>query len=622
MRHQERWIIGISGVFLLVLYHAIFHGFFPNSQGTLGHDYALFLPKLLDGYFWYATNGLLAIPWFTPAFCGGIPVLPDPQSVYYSVPQFLSFMLDPVWSVYLTFLGFAGIGFVGAYVLLRTTFRTSAYTALFAASLFLFNGFYAYRMIIGHLTYHAFMLVPLLAYMLLRHTPERSSTARWQSATDTVLAGGLMAYMFQAGMVNVILPAMVSVAVIGLIHGVIYRRSGQFWLSLSLAGMLAVCLCLAKLTAATAYLQHFGRDTYTLPGAPSIIDIIALVFSSLFIAPAHAMAAKVLVNVQWALDRHEFEFGVTWVPLGIFLMGMVSALRRKSLWRVWQRLDRWQWLQLAILAGCCCLPILLNYYTPAWNALLKQVPILKNSTSLVRWFSLYIPVVVVITALVVDRTPVLRQYQPYVVALGITSLVALNITTNRDYYQTQPYDPREIMQAHQRVRQEEWLPKISHVAVFTDSAGRLTMPVARNDVLARGNSQLLCYEPLFGYRLEAFPVKTLRPGPVMEAHDGVLNLKQPACYVYPEANHCVPGDHFVVSHSQEAEAFVQYQPFAFAMPVWQRAANLLNGIALLGTLAFLPVAIVQSRRQRRNRPTDGRRQHYSGEQPVPAPSLH
>ena len=63
MRHKrEALFLGLSGGILVGCFHRIFAPFYPNLQGKLGHDYALFLPKLLDGYFWYRANGLLAVP--------------------------------------------------------------------------------------------------------------------------------------------------------------------------------------------------------------------------------------------------------------------------------------------------------------------------------------------------------------------------------------------------------------------------------------------------------------------------------------------------------------------------------------------------------------------------------
>ena len=55
-------------VVLLFAYKLIFIDLLFTPDGTMGHDYAYFLPVLLSGYFWYQTNGLAHIPWFH-SFC-------------------------------------------------------------------------------------------------------------------------------------------------------------------------------------------------------------------------------------------------------------------------------------------------------------------------------------------------------------------------------------------------------------------------------------------------------------------------------------------------------------------------------------------------------------------------
>ena len=122
----------------------------------------------MDGYFWYEANGLLSVPWFTPSFCGGLPKFPNPQALYFSVPQLLVFFVDPLQGIRLTLLLFGFVGLAGTYALLRRAFAVSRPVALFGGTLFLFNGLYAHRMLIGHLTFHSFMLVPVLALLLLR----------------------------------------------------------------------------------------------------------------------------------------------------------------------------------------------------------------------------------------------------------------------------------------------------------------------------------------------------------------------------------------------------------------------------------------------------------------------
>ena len=155
----------------LVLYY-IFSRYLPTEFGTLGHDYSYFMPRLLLGYYWFQQNGLWAVPWFTPGLCGGLPFYANPQSLYYSLPQFATFFTDPLTAVRTTFLLFGALGYAGSYLLLRRVLGLGVPAALFGAVVFAFNGFFAHRLLIGHLTFHSFMLVPWAAFWLLREPPE------------------------------------------------------------------------------------------------------------------------------------------------------------------------------------------------------------------------------------------------------------------------------------------------------------------------------------------------------------------------------------------------------------------------------------------------------------------
>ena len=42
-----------------------------------------------------------------------------------------------------------------------------------------------------------------------------------------------------------------------------------------------------------------------------------------------------------------------------------------------------------------------------------------------------------------------------------------------------------------------------------------------------------------------------------------LNMRNPACYVYPKVNNCKPGDNFLVSQKDELEKFISYKPYDF-----------------------------------------------------------
>ena len=156
-------IIGLTGLFLSSSI-ALLLG------PVLGSDYTYFLPRLLYGYVWAVENGLFSIPWYSPAWCGGLPYFADPQVMYFSLPQLLLFAVNPQQAVWLTVVSFTAIGSVATYFLLRSPFGLGPWLSLIGAALFAFNDFYLSRMLIGHFTYHVFPLIPLIALLVVAET--------------------------------------------------------------------------------------------------------------------------------------------------------------------------------------------------------------------------------------------------------------------------------------------------------------------------------------------------------------------------------------------------------------------------------------------------------------------
>lgn len=595
--HRELIVFAVTAAGLLLAYHWIFSAFFPAANNGIGHDYSYFLPNLLDGYYWYLNNGALSTPWFTAAFCGGVPAFPNPQNIYFSVPQWLSFAADPLSAVYITMLLFALTGFAGFYVLLRRCFQVTPTTALLAAALFMFNGFFAHRLLIGHLGMHVFMLTPVIAYLLLDRADRQAG-----DILRTAMAGLLFAYVIYAGGTQLILPMIIAVMIIGLTQGLLHQGQACFWMRLAGGGALGMLLALAKLSAALAFLDNFQRSDYQLPGVESIWGLVRLSFETLFLHPADTTIRAFWSNAQWATSRHEFEYGITVVPLIMLVIAVPFLLGRV---RGKARLSARQWLQLGALFLLLLMPLALNYYTPAWNAFLKDIPVIRSSSTLIRWFSIYIPVILLGAGLAFDKAAGLKRVRPYLAAGGILAVVVVNAMTERDYYATQPYNPAPITTAYEQARGQGHAPRIDKITAFRDQHGRILMPIFRNNSLVQGASQLFCYEPIFGYRLEKFPVQQMRPGPVSAVINDHFNLKNPACYVYDESNNCAPGDHFAVSQAQAAQAFSRYQAYPFQLPWWQRAANMISLVTLALIVLFLPAYAVMSFRNKRaaNKPS-------------------
>ncbi|MBU0986525.1 MAG: hypothetical protein KKH68_04650, partial [Proteobacteria bacterium] len=285
-------------------------------------------------------------------------------------------------------------------------------------------------------------------------------------------------------------------------------------------------------------------------------------------------------------ERHEWEYSVTVIPLLIMFYGLwriLGGIRSNALnitlnWK--------QWLQVIAIAALLIVPVVINTYSPGWNAFLKQLPLIKSASNLFRWFIIYIPIVILAAVLALEKTAVSSKYQLAIVGISLVAAVSLNALTDRNFYVQRSYDPEEIVKSYYQVKGRLWIPGIKAIGINVDKKGQMKVLIKRNNLLTRGISQLYCYEALFGYQLEDFPVKSLHPGPAMEEKEGLLNIKNPACYVWPESNNCQPGDHFTVEQKKAAEAFASYRPYPFQMPAIQKTVNLVNGLALIAALLF------------------------------------
>jgi hypothetical protein len=109
-----------------------------------------------------------------------------------------------------------------------------------------------------------------------------------------------------------------------------------------------------------------------------------------------------------------------------------------------------------------------------------------------------------------------------------------------------------------------------------------------------GSSQPRPYEPIFGYRLESFPKKSLVPGKLMQVNpDGFLNIKNPAGYVFPKENGIEPGDHFRADEAEKADRFRRYRDFPFKISSAQKFANSVTLFSLFAFILCLAYFIMQ-----------------------------
>jgi len=559
-------------------------------DGT-GHDFSYFLPKMLDVHLYFKQNGL-ALQEYTASYCAGVFVFANPQSSSFSLPQFFLFLTDPVDAVRLTFVFASVVGGSGIFLCARR-FDLPAAAALLGAVIYMFSGFAIVRLTVGHLVHYNLLFAPLIAWTIMQaiHLHSQKQYVYWAALLSA--AALLTSYTIYAG-VGVLLPQFLAIIGFLTILFCIRQRStiaGFLSIAISVGG--ALLLSAPKIEAALALLGNFPRDQYTLPGFGPI-DLLGYLAQAVFYVPSAGALNASLQNKTFLMGWHEYYVGLT--PFVVLLV--LSLLFKPSVReRITSAITTYRWAAIFVVAYLV-LPAAFNLHTPGWSHFLKSLPVLGQSSNMLRWAVLYIPLFALFAALLWKYASVGRGVGAVVISSLILAMTLFQVSVvPRELKPELTYDASQMVAAWTAIEKKNApIPPVGAVGLFIKkrSDGRaIAQHAPRMDhSFLRGVSNALCYEPIFGYRLEKFPFGRLRPGRVLRVdRDGAFNFKNPACYVYPEENGCLPGDHFRADQERLLSDFTSNMPVSFMASVNRRmadkaalAALILSILALSGGL--------------------------------------
>jgi hypothetical protein len=574
-RKESGWALAV-GITLTGVLAAAMLDYYPildpsQMEGRLGEDHHNFFVRMVSAEFLFRAYGLSELIWFTPAMCGGGFQFANPIDVTYALPQLLSMLSNPILAVYLTHILMTFVGGLGAFILMRSTpFRMSLWPALAAATLFAMNGFFMARMVTGHLNFHTFMLIPLIAWCLIQAIP----SIKRRSARTTflsIIAGMLAALMVIGGGAHLIVPTAIAVFLVLMVAN---RLSATHTIpnlsvAVAIACITALCLSAAKLSAAYALTSNFPRTLYDLQGVVSLGEAVWLPLRSLF-WNSHI---PLETSGQWPLGSHEFEYSLS----PFILIGLVPALVYS-----WRRNHRRLMLSVIFGSPIVLLVVFVNYYQPEWHAVLKQVPIVSSSLTLFRWYASFILVLCLIAGIGLQQLP--SRWTKAASLLVIIGATSWQLMSYQDWKALNVirYGP---LVTGLEVSRSNGIQPINRLTVNTNQSGEPTFIRTTSYVeFTDGASQVFCYEPILGYAVEKLKIDNLRIGPVTTIIGDELNMKNPSCYLFPEENHCRPGDNFSVQQAKQLYFFTHYQPWAFELPVYQKIANKLSLVSWIGLL--------------------------------------
>lgn len=576
------WLL--FAVSILIFYRYISQPFYSNLD-HVGHDFAGSAVALLEGRFWLQVNGLMGgllnPPWFTPAWCAGSAYFADPQAGFYSPTQWFALVLDPFQATEYSALLFAAAAFWGGYLLARKVLGWQAASATVFAVLGMANAFMPMRSAVGEALYQPLYLWTWLVLALCWPT---QPIANWRvRILGPVLGCALtLTAWLHFGFAGMMVPAFLGATLLCLVLTLAGRVPVRLlFVRAFMGGIIAILLNSSKLYEAASLMRNFPRDFYAMPGFASLHDAMIAPLMAMLLPSewtAH-FGQRRLSNVQFSVLPHEWalEFGLGALTVALFFGAVLlwvhrhNASQQSVVSSHTLPVSRAQKYGVGILVLILCvLPPLLLWNQSAVRDLLKQIPILNSATWPMRWIVIYLPVMQWLLAwpvqAILARLP--TRHQGAWAAIATIVIWLGPVMAPVGYYLHpgfQSYDPKPALQAHSQSFRTGQPISIDRVEVSPERG------LARNDTMLYGASQGFCYNPLYGYRLEAFPqIDRLYSDSALSTDaTGQSLILNPACLIHPHENGCKPGDGFRMdepAQRQAAEDFVARRPFEWRRP--------------------------------------------------------
>lgn len=560
-----------------------------------GHDYAYFLPRLLDNHLYYLANGV-GLKEYTASFCAGIFEFANPQSLALSLPQLLASLFGPAAGIQLTFILSSSAAGAGIYGCARFA-GLNHMAAMISGLLMALSGFLLTRLVVGHLTFFNVGFAPLVA-MLMLFAVRAFADGRWAQATACGGAASLLATSIVYGGAGVMIPQIaVMIALLLLVCGGFAARWQQWLTVFGGVSVAALLMTGPKLEAMLAVTGNLSRDLYPLPGV-ELVDLPVLILQTVLWIPGADSLNGLLQNTRFTLGWHEWNYSVSpiWLPLvaaGLF-MGHRSGIGQAAAMREWLRRSP---TRTAATGLILFLPVLLNMYTPSWNAVLKSTPVIGESSNMLRWFLIYLPGLCLLAG----------WAWRHLGKVHLAPLIALSIALAGQQYfihkahlahETEGYDSALVVDPWQSGSVKSIFAVGAPVKTSKDGTQRPIVASNYDHLFVGGSSNALCYEPMFGYRLEMLDRRYLRVSTInVVDQNGFLPMKNPSCYVYPDENACAPGAHFDAGRFNDLQMLIAYGDLPAEVSALRNALNLIAGV----TIPLTMVAVIGGFRQTRRR---------------------
>ncbi len=567
---NSKIIFNILFFTIFFLHQLIFQDYLIINN-SLNGDYILSVPAAVFGKIWFLKNGLFEIPHFNAATCCGIPFYADPQSAYYSLQQFLFIIFDVDLAIRILFLVLSIIAFLGTYILTRFCFRFEKYNSLLCASLFLFNGFFVYRFLWGHLTYCYYVFVPLYCFFIIQSSLFKNSILKILFFSISTL---IIANFFHSGVapiMPIIILSIISVIVIYLFN---YKNYGVIKYTI-LSFLIGILISLSKIVSSLYFLKQYPRIVEGIY-LNNIGDFIYVFFTSFFLYPHTSYFHRNNLN-NFFMATVDLDFSISLVPLVIliiFIFHFKKFINKKN-YNLW-----------IVLLIALSVPIFFNVNIFNSKNIVSSIPIFRSFWINTRWMAVYIFPIILFVGIVVNNLKFKKKFILLLIFLIVFQTVIYhkirNFLGTNYFVNGSVYSILMINEYSENLNKKIKDVKIEKVKMFSD--------FTENEAFINNTSNYYCYSPIFGYRLEHLPFNDIKN--FQEPQKDLKNyLFNPACFLYPDDNFCKPGDLFKTNEELNLYKFINYNNYSFNIPLYQKISNYIS-LTIFIIIFFVTIILI------------------------------
>lgn len=574
----------ICFLLIFLIHQFIFQSNLIFNNTYVAEDYKSYIPWMIFGKIWFLKNGFLSIPHFAASLCGGTPYHADPSSFYFSFMQLFFISFDVPTAIRLTFLTFSLFGFIGMYLLCTKSFKLNKVSALIAATLFIFNGFFTSRALVGHLIYGYNAFIPIYIFLIIESAKVKKNLAN----IYTLVSSLLLCSFFYAGSSSFMPFALYAIILILFIYWWLFQLTGLFKRAIySLA--LTCLLSVSKISYSLNFLKLFPRE---ITGATldNYFSFFYTFITSLFIVPDPFFFDKHQYQINKTyVYLHELEYGIGIVPILIFFY-FIFFLRKKLLFP-----KQNNYLIIILLL----IPSLLIVEIPYLSNIINQTPVISSTWVRSRWLSVYIIPIILGTCILINKINFKNNFFIIVILLTPIFQNIFYIEAKKAFFPTKSYEAKAVysfdsINKFSNKLNQNTLEKVKVMFVKNDQ-NFTRMDI--NEGFVINTSDVFCYSPIFGYNLEKLPRnkiinKNERYYENLGIKNNKYNLFKPMCLLFPKENSCEIGDVYSANDEKELTNFVNYHPVNFRVSYLQQIFDFLSVATLISTIILIIVNFI------------------------------